>query len=695
MSETMETANAHFRDSFSRDRYYFLVFEKSTSRMVELPASGAHVIGRHASAFVILDDPSISRQHARVELAGGTATLTDLGSQNGTFVNGERLTAPRALAPGDVIGISKTSLVYHASRRQSLPRPVLNAEALAQRATAELEQAIKHGRPFTIAIAHVRESGDPKQVAEALVNEVGTPDLVGWSADGAPTIAFSDTGPDGASMAASRLIATLGPQGDAVSIGIAGFPNDGSDYQTLVNAAAQAAAQAPPRGHGVAGRTAQRLLLGTRTILVAEPAMSRLYALVKKLAQSDLPILITGETGTGKEHTAYALHAWSPRAKKAFVTLNCAAIQESLVESELFGHERGAFSGAVSAKVGMFESGAGGTIFLDEIGELSPAIQAKLLRVLETKRVTRVGDVKEREIDIRVVAATNRDLEEEVRRGRFRRDLYFRLSAALVWIPPLRERPRELPVLAEALLDEATTRLGRPRMRITERAHAVLTQHSFPGNVRELKNLMDYLAAAHNGQEELDDLVVGERLALRPSPQPVVVHPGGAPIDDGPLDEGPNAYAGRTAAVAVAPAPVPVRPSAAPTGSGVPAVREASQVGTGPVADPAPTGSKVMPAAAEAPPITFRPIADEIAELEKLRMTQALAASGGNQTHAAELIQMPLRTFVHKLKEYGLHSPAPRRRRAAPSADGGPAKTDDEPTALEAVENLRDPADAD
>jgi transcriptional regulator with PAS, ATPase and Fis domain len=179
------------------------------------------------------------------------------------------------------------------------------------------------------------------------------------------------------------------------------------------------------------------------------------------------------------------------------VAVNCAAIPETLLESELFGYERGAFSGAVAAKAGLFEAASGGTLFLDEIGDLPLSVQGKLLRVLETRRVTRIGDIREREVDVRLVAATNRDLQDEVVRGRFRKDLYYRLSGGTLVVPPLRERMNELPLLAQALLSDARARAGTRPMSLAPEAIAELSRHAWPGNVRELKNVMEYLAAAH------------------------------------------------------------------------------------------------------------------------------------------------------------------------------------------------------
>jgi len=243
------------------------------------------------------------------------------------------------------------------------------------------------------------------------------------------------------------------------------------------------------------GPSGREIPLGDRTALVADDAMLNLYGQLELLAPSDLSVLVLGETGTGKELAARALHFWSRRAKQALVTINCASLPETLAESELFGHERGAFSGAFHAKPGLLESASGGTVFLDEIGDLSPAVQAKLLRVLEARRVTRLGSVQERTIDIRVVAATHRNLMDDVKGGRFREDLFYRLSAAVVRLPPLRARRREIPILARAFVDGARRLLGRGPLPFSDPAQRLLEAHAWPGNVRELRNVCEYLAA--------------------------------------------------------------------------------------------------------------------------------------------------------------------------------------------------------
>jgi len=330
--------------------------------------------------------------------------------------------------------------------------------------------------------------------------------------------------------------------------------------------------------------------IGTGTVVAADPEMLRLYGQIERLAQTQVPILIGGETGVGKEHAALAVHAWSTRATGPFVTLHCAALQDALLEGELFGYERGAFLGAVTGKPGLLERADGGTLFLDEVGALSPTAQLRLLRVLEDQRVSRLGGQQERTLDVRIVAATSRDLAVEVAAGRFRGDLYFRLNGASVVLPPLRARRIEIATLAQHFLAAACANVQRDVVAISPAAQQRLDVHGWPGNVRELKHAMAYAAALVDGDRvepwHLPEAVVeprSERAALSALP------PAEAPIDD--------------------------------------AVR---------------------------PPDSFRPVAEELRALERRRMIEALRATGGVQRRAARLIGMPVRTFTCKLTQYDL-----------------------------------------
>jgi len=223
-------------------------------------------------------------------------------------------------------------------------------------------------------------------------------------------------------------------------------------------------------------------------------AMRRVFEMIEKVAETDLTVLVRGESGTGKELVAQALHQRSPRRGRPFVAVNCAAISRELVESELFGHERGAFTGADARRIGRFEAANGGTIFLDEIGDMAPETQAKVLRVLEERSLERVGSTKPVAVDVRVVAATHRDLEAEVKRGRFREDLYYRLKVVQISVPPLRERREDVPALANRFLSQLAERLGREPRRVSAGALAALAGYAWPGNVRELRNVVEQAA---------------------------------------------------------------------------------------------------------------------------------------------------------------------------------------------------------
>ncbi|HET7825606.1 MAG TPA: sigma-54 dependent transcriptional regulator [Anaeromyxobacter sp.] len=232
-----------------------------------------------------------------------------------------------------------------------------------------------------------------------------------------------------------------------------------------------------------------------RTMVFASEAMRRLAVLVARVAPRDVNVLVTGESGTGKERVAEAIVAASARAEKPFVRFNCAALTPELAEAELFGHARGAFTGADRARPGLFGEADGGTILLDEVGELAAPAQAKLLRVLQEGEVRAVGEERTRKVDVRVVASTHRDLAEEVRAGRFREDLFYRLNVVQLRLPPLRERPEDVKVLARHFLDRYAVRFGVPSLRVPDALLDRLAAHPWPGNVRELENAIEALVA--------------------------------------------------------------------------------------------------------------------------------------------------------------------------------------------------------
>jgi two-component system, NtrC family, response regulator AtoC len=569
------------------ERRHLLVFSGSSSWMYQLPPSGDVIIGRSETADLRIDDASVSRQHARLALDGGVITISDLGSQQGTYVNDVKLVATRALQPNDVIAIHKTTLIFHTTATAAPPAVVLEMPALRQRVNDEIDRTARYERMFSLLCFVGGLASERPTIQRTAVSQLRRIDAAAWSNEGSFYVLLPEAGADEAIAIATRIRSKLDRL--ALRIGRVTCPPDGYgfDANALIASAHDAAVIAKPGQISGLERALQTLMIGTQRVIVADPTVARLYALVERLAPVGIPVLITGETGCGKELVATAIHTLSQRANKQLISLNCAALHEMLVETELFGHEKGAFSGAIATKSGLIEAASGSTLFLDEIGELAPAIQAKLLRVLETHRVTRVGDVREREVDVRIVAATNRDLEADVVTGRFRRDLFFRLSAATLYLPPLRQRPHELPLLATAFLDEACRHNGRGIMRISDGAMSVLLAHSWPGNIRELKNLMQYVAAAF-----AVDVLLAEHVSER---------------------------LGRA------------RPVLTP---GIEAATQSER--------------------------RFRPIADELRELEITRIREALEATGGNQTRAASLLAMPVRTFFGKAKLYGL---TPKQKR--------------------------------
>ena len=254
--------------------------------------------------------------------------------------------------------------------------------------------------------------------------------------------------------------------------------------------------------------------LSFANMIAGSRAMRAVTDTAGRVAQSATTVLLEGESGTGKELLAKAIHFHSPRARAPFVTINCGAIPEHLLESELFGHRRGSFTGAVGDKRGKFEAADGGTIFLDEIGELPTQLQVKILRVLQEREIDKVGDTRPSKVDVRVIAATNRDLEKMVADGTFRDDLYYRLAVVSIRVPPLRERADDIPLLVDHLLEKHTRRLGRERPVVEKSLYSALNLYGWPGNIRELENVIERaLVLDRDGVLGLDDLP--ERLRTR------------------------------------------------------------------------------------------------------------------------------------------------------------------------------------
>jgi len=273
--------------------------------------------------------------------------------------------------------------------------------------------------------------------------------------------------------------------------------------------------------------------LKSNGIIGQSTSLADVFRVLLKVAPTDSTVLVTGESGTGKELLVRALHSNSMRAAKPFVPINCGAIPRELLESELFGHEKGAFTHAIRSRPGRFEVADGGTIFLDEIGEMDLSLQVKILRVLQEKEIERVGGAGMKKVDVRIVAATNRDLEHEVSRGRFREDLFYRLNVIPLHLPSLRERSSDVLLLADHFLERFCERKNRPRLRLSQDVRKILLAYSWPGNVRELENFMERLSILVDGNEVYPhDLpvkildAVGEIAALpEPAPRPTSTQP--------------------------------------------------------------------------------------------------------------------------------------------------------------------------
>ncbi|HTR55065.1 MAG TPA: sigma 54-interacting transcriptional regulator [Kofleriaceae bacterium] len=564
-------------------RLHALVIGERNVATYPLPDTGTITVGRSPQCEIQIDDASISRTHAAIAI-GPPLAVRDLGSANGTRVRDRVLPRDQAVEihAGEPIQVGAATIIIQRQVAAIRPRRLWTHDYFEVRLEEECARAARRDLVFAVTRVHCTAQVSADAIQHALGEVARLSDVIGEYGPSEYEILFVDTSPDDVELAERRVVTELSRHGVGVRVGTAFYPRDGRSADELM-AHADALARGVAHGDLVEpdGEPAQA------------SAMQDLYALAARVANGTIAVLILGETGVGKEVIAEKVHQLSPRGGKPYLRLNCAALSETLLESELFGYERGAFTGAVAAKPGLLETADGGSVFLDEVGELPLAMQVKLLRVIEERVVLRVGGLKPRPLDVRFISATNRNLEADIARGAFRQDLYFRLNGATLVIPPLRERLGEIPGLARAFLENAARQAALPRVpELSSAALHALLRYSWPGNIRELRNMM-------------------ERAALL--------------CPDGPVEQRhlPIEKMRVTFAAEVRVPAAPGRDDGAPSASN-PVLRR---------------GAKLSRSA------------------ERAQIQAALEKCGGNQTRAAKMLGIGRRTLINRVKEFGLARP--------------------------------------
>jgi DNA-binding NtrC family response regulator len=618
-------------------------------REFELKLKGGNV-GRDEGSLVQLTDPTVSRNHGLIDLRDGALCYVP---QKRTLINGVEVSEAHRLAAGDEVTIGGTKLAYlpvdgvaltrasahvtmEVGSRQLLAltgrgddrarrhlaaiaglgdrlraESAAGRDAVARAATDAARSALEAHRAFVLSaskrpapVAASIGPGETSQLqlpADIVDKVIQQRQVVTAESGGRALIAAPVHGGTDDVVAILWIDRKGGPWDDA----------DGLAANCLAHLTGAAWASADTREQLSRRADALEERLADGDFVGRSQAAQRVLDFVNRVGPSDATILLGGESGSGKEMVARAIHRASRRSKGPCVAVNCAALTESLIESELFGHEKGAFTGATERKAGRFEMADRGTLFLDEVGELPLALQTKFLRVLEERRFERVGGQKSIEVDVRVVAATNRDLADMVKRGTFREDLYYRLSVIHIEVPPLRERLDDVPLLAEHFLARFKHQAARRVSGFSREATDAMTRYAWPGNVRELRNAVERA------------IVLGDRELIQPQDLPPQLHAAaGLPrMRNSP----PTPPLGSSMSTAVA----PLAPAA-------------------PVA-PAPPTAPIAPViVAPAAPVKAR----SLRELEKEGILAALAATNGNKAQAAALLEIDRSTLYKKLKDY-------------------------------------------
>lgn len=443
---------------------------RELSRVVPLSPGQKLVVGRDDSADVSLDSSTLSRRHAAFMLEADGVWVEDLESTNQTKVNGRPVTRLK-LRHGDEVALGEAVVSLHGTSAKR--RDVLDAEKLLSTLKEELERAQVLRRDLSIVL--INDAGT--QVLDTVREHLRSADAIGLIDDSRVLLVLPELG----STTATPFVKAFAP---GVRFGCAAYPADGATVEALL--------EAVKRSMQNTGPSRATPPLQKSAVVFASAAMKDVVSRLERVAKSAMPVMLRGETGSGKEVLARYLHQISERTTRPMVAVNCGAIPATLIESVLFGHERGAFTGAATSTAGIFEQANGGTVLLDEVGELSPQAQAALLRVLETKEVRRVGGNKEIAVDVRVISATHRDLDGMVKAGTFREDLLYRLNAMQFEVPPLRQRLEELPALIAQFIEQANAAHGRWVTGVEPEAQEVMQRYQWPGNLRELRNAIDH-----------------------------------------------------------------------------------------------------------------------------------------------------------------------------------------------------------
>jgi two-component system response regulator AtoC len=502
--ELLEQIRARKRESGTGRRVSLLIYSRDGVQVVQLAEGQSLVIGRAPPADLTVRDSSLSRQHATVELKDGEVWVEDLQSTNGTQINGEKIERGKAEAGSEIVFGAVTASVHMMKPREIRQLGLESHDRFLAELESEMDRAGAFKRSLALLMlrAALHKQSHIGRWFPNIRKRLRHFDRLGLYSPDTVEILLPET----SAKEAEELAATVAGGEESLLCGVAVFPTDAKTMEELLEVTRtslhHASTKSPVLRAAPPGEKGEKL-----GPVVRSPSMQKVFSTLSRLSFSAIPVLIIGETGTGKEVVARAIHEGGKRKDHPMICVNCGGIPSQLVESTLFGHEKGAFTGATAQAKGVFESADGGTVLLDEVGELPPSAQAALLRVLETKQFSRVGSQKEIEVDVRVLAATHRNLEEMAQTGDFREDLLYRLNAMTLAIPPLRERLEDIEPLIKRFIEQANNANQCSVWGIDEDAMHLLVGYPWPGNVRELRNAVERAVVIAQGDRiSIEDL---------------------------------------------------------------------------------------------------------------------------------------------------------------------------------------------